>query len=83
MSCVFDFMVLTLALEASDDEVADWIVRKSRVRDSKQISLWNLWFRVNPINLLLDFDDWLYVRRCGSMVQRRDEQKANKLKLRT
>jgi hypothetical protein len=68
---------------ASDDEVADWVASKSRVRDSKQISLWNLWFRVNPINLLLDFDDWLYVRRCGSMVQRRDEQKANKLKLRT
>jgi Domain of unknown function (DUF5069) len=51
---------------ASDQEVVDWIANKSPVRDSKQISLWNLRFRLNPINLLLDFDDWLHVRRNGS-----------------
>jgi hypothetical protein len=48
---------------ASDEEVADWIAKKSRVRDSRRISLWNLWFRLSPINWLLDFDDWLHVRR--------------------
>jgi hypothetical protein len=48
---------------ASDEEVANWIEKKSRVHDPKRVSLWNLWFRFNPINWLLDFDDWLHVRR--------------------
>jgi hypothetical protein len=25
--------------------------------------LWSQWFRLNPLNWLLDFDDWLHVRR--------------------
>jgi hypothetical protein len=25
--------------------------------------LWSQWVRLNPLNLLLDFGDWLHVRR--------------------
>jgi hypothetical protein len=52
---------------ADDQEVADWITKKSRVHDSKLISRWNLRLRLNPMNWLLDFDDWLHVRRNGKV----------------
>jgi hypothetical protein len=52
-----------VATGASDEEVARWIAEKSRVHDSGQVALWSRWFRLNPLNWLLDFDDWLHVRR--------------------
>jgi hypothetical protein len=48
---------------ASDEEVADWIAKKSQVQDSRLISRWNRRFRLNPRNWLLDLDDWLHVLR--------------------
>ncbi len=48
---------------ASDEEVANWIAKESRVHDSRLISRWNQRFRLNPKNWLLDFDDWLHVLR--------------------
>jgi hypothetical protein len=48
---------------ASDEEVSDWIAAKSRVRDAKRVARWSRWFRLNPLNWVLDFDDWLHVRR--------------------
>jgi hypothetical protein len=52
-----------VATGASDEEVADWIAVKSRVHDARRVALWSQWFRLNPLNWLLDFDDWLHVRR--------------------
>jgi hypothetical protein len=52
-----------VATGASDEEVADWIAVKSRDHDSRRVALWSQWFRLNPLNWLLDFDDWLHVRR--------------------
>src|SRR6201987_479477 len=52
-----------VATGASDEEVARWIAEKSRVHDSGQVAFWSRWFRLNPLNWLLDFDDWLHVRR--------------------
>jgi len=48
---------------ASDEEIVSWIAGKSRVQDSRRIALWGRWLRLNPLNWLLDFDDWLHVRR--------------------
>jgi hypothetical protein len=48
---------------ASDEEVADWIAKKSQVQDSRLIARWNRRFRINPRNWLLDLDDWLHVIR--------------------
>jgi hypothetical protein len=52
-----------VATGATDEEVIGWIAEKSRVHDSRRIALWSQWFRLNPLNWLLDFDDWLHVRR--------------------
>jgi Domain of unknown function (DUF5069) len=52
-----------VATGASDAEVVVWIAEKSRVRDSRRVALWSQWLRLNPMNWLLDFDDWLHVRR--------------------
>jgi hypothetical protein len=52
-----------VATGASDEEVAGWIAGKSRVHDARRVALWSQWFRLNPLNWLLDFDDWLHVRR--------------------
>jgi len=52
-----------VATGASDEEVAGWIAEKSRVHDARRVALWSQWFRLNPLNWLLDFDDWLHVRR--------------------
>lgn len=48
---------------ATDQEVIGWITEKSRVHDSRRIALWSQWFRFNPLSWVLDFDDWLHVRR--------------------
>jgi Domain of unknown function (DUF5069) len=52
-----------VATGASDQEIVVWIAEKSRVRDSRRVALWSQWFRLNPMNWLLDVDDWLHVRR--------------------
>jgi Domain of unknown function (DUF5069) len=52
-----------VATGATDEEVIGWIAEKSRVHDSRRIALWSQWFGLNPLNWLLDFDDWLHVRR--------------------
>jgi Domain of unknown function (DUF5069) len=52
-----------VASGASDEEVAVWIGKKSRVRDPRRIARWSQLNRLNPINWLLVFDDWLHVRR--------------------
>jgi len=52
-----------VATGASDEEVIGWIAEKSRVHDSRRVALWNQRFRLSPLNWLLDFDDWLHVRR--------------------
>src|SRR5262249_54528356 len=52
---------------ASDEEIVGWIAEKSRVQDPRRVALWSKWLRLNPLNWLLDFDDWLHVRRnCNS-----------------
>ena len=52
-----------VATGASDEEVICWIAEKSRVHESRRVVVWGQWFRLNPLNWLLDFDDWLHVRR--------------------
>jgi hypothetical protein len=52
-----------VATGATDEEVIGWIAGKSRVNDSRRIALWSQWFRLNPLNWVLDFDDWFHVRR--------------------
>ena len=48
---------------ASDDEIVDWMAKKSRVHDPRRVVQWGQWVRLNPLNWLLDFDDWLHVRK--------------------
>ena len=52
-----------VATGVSDQEVATWIAEKSRIHDRQKIARWSERFRFNPLNWLLDFDDWLHVRR--------------------
>src|ERR1700739_3362071 len=48
---------------ASDEEIVGWIAEKSRIHDYGRVASWGQWLRLNPLNWLLDFDDWLHVRR--------------------
>ena len=57
-----------VATGASDQEVAAWIAEKSRVHDHRKIARWSRRFRFNPLNWLLNFDDWLHVRRNTELV---------------
>jgi hypothetical protein len=52
-----------VATGANDDEVARWIERNSKVQDVGRIATWARLFRLNPLTLLLDLDDWLHERR--------------------
>jgi hypothetical protein len=52
-----------VATGASDQEVADWISKESRVQDKSKIATWALLFQLNPINLILDGDDWFHRRK--------------------
>jgi hypothetical protein len=54
-----------VATGAGDQEVADWISKESRVQDKSKIATWALLFQLNPINLILDGDDWLHRRKQG------------------
>jgi Domain of unknown function (DUF5069) len=55
-----------VATGASDQEVGDWISKESRVQDKSKIATWALLFQLNPINLILDGDDWLHRRKQGA-----------------
>jgi hypothetical protein len=52
-----------VATGASDQEVAEWIAKESKVQDKARITAWALTFRLNPFSLLLDLDDWFHRRR--------------------
>jgi|SRR6478672_4043438 hypothetical protein len=56
-----------VATGASDEEIVGWIAEKSRVHDSRKVARWGQWFQLNPLSWLLDFDDWLHVRRNASL----------------
>jgi hypothetical protein len=53
---------------ANDEEVVGWITEKSRVPDCRRVAQWGQRLRLNPLNWLLDFDDWLHVRRNATSV---------------
>lgn len=55
-----------VATGASDEEVARWIERNSKVQDPDKIANWVRLFRLNPLTLLLDLDDWIHARRAAS-----------------
>ena len=58
-----------VATGASDEEVVGWIAEKSQVHDPRRIALWSGLFRLNPLNWVLDFDDWLHARRNKSILR--------------
>jgi hypothetical protein len=49
-----------VATGATDQEVAGWIAKASKVRDKTKIAMWALLFQVNPVSLVLDVDDWFH-----------------------
>ena len=55
-----------VATGASDEEVAQWIGQNSEVKDRSRIAAWEWLSCLNPINLLLEVDDWIHKRRAGS-----------------
>jgi hypothetical protein len=55
-----------VATGASDQEVADWIAKESKVQDKTKIATWALLFRLNPVTLVLDLDDWFHRRKPGA-----------------
>jgi hypothetical protein len=52
-----------VATGASDQEVTDWISKESKVQDKSKIATWSLLFQLNPLNFLLDLDDWFHRRK--------------------
>jgi hypothetical protein len=52
-----------VATGAGDQEVAEWIAKESKVQDREKIATWALIFRLNPLSLLLDLDDWFHRRK--------------------
>jgi hypothetical protein len=51
-----------VATGASDQEVADWIEKESKIQDKARLAAWTFLFQLNPANFLLDLDDWLHRR---------------------
>jgi hypothetical protein len=49
-----------VATGATDQEVAGWIAKASKVQDKTKIAMWALLFQVNPVSLILDADDWFH-----------------------
>ena len=49
-----------VATGATDQEVAGWISKESKVQDISKIATWSLLFQLNPLNLVLDLDDWFH-----------------------
>jgi hypothetical protein len=52
-----------VATGASDQQVAEWISKESKIQDRSKIATWALLFQLNPINLVLDIDDWFHRRK--------------------
>ena len=52
-----------VATGASDTEVAHWIEKESKIQDREKIAAWARHFRMNPLTLLLDLDDWFHRRK--------------------
>ena len=52
-----------VATGATDQEVAGWIAKASKVQDKTKIAMWALVFQLNPANLVLDVDDWFHRRK--------------------
>jgi Domain of unknown function (DUF5069) len=52
-----------VASGASDQQVVDWISKESKIQDRSKIATWGLLFQLNPINLVLDIDDWFHRRK--------------------
>ena len=52
-----------VATGASDEEVADWIAKESKVQDKARLAAWTFLFQLNPANFLLDLDDWFHRRK--------------------
>lgn len=52
-----------VATGASDQDVANWISKESKVHDRSKIAVWAILFQLNPLNLLLEVDDWLHRRK--------------------
>ena len=55
-----------VATGASDQKVADWISKESKVQDKSKIANWARFLQLNPMNLILDLDDWLHRRKQGA-----------------
>ncbi len=51
-----------VATGASDQEVAVWIAKESKIQDKTRLAVWTFLFQLNPANFLLDLDDWLHRR---------------------
>ena len=49
-----------VATGATDQQVADWIAKESKIKDKGKLASWSLLFQLNPFNLLLDLDDWFH-----------------------
>lgn len=49
-----------VATGAKDQEVAAWISKKSKVQERSKIATWAFLFQLNPLNVVLDVDDWLH-----------------------
>jgi hypothetical protein len=52
-----------VATGATDEEVAGWIAKASKVQDKTKIAMWALLFQLNPVTLVLDVDDWFHRRK--------------------
>ena len=52
-----------VATGATDQEVAGWIAKTSKVQDKTKIAMWALQFQLNPAYLVLDADDWFHRRK--------------------
>jgi hypothetical protein len=52
-----------VATGATDQEVAGWIAKASKVQDKPKIAMWALLFQLNPVTLVLDVDDWFHRRK--------------------
>jgi len=52
-----------VATGATDQEVAGWIAKTSKIQDKTKIAMWALLFQINPVSLVLDVDDWFHRRK--------------------
>ena len=55
-----------VASGATDNEVATWIGKTSRIQNPGRVAAWNILMRLNPLLYALNFDDWIYSRKVKS-----------------